>query len=163
MGEPDAPPASPRSSDPVDELSPLLSEPVEGTVHARDAEGEVMQTLAAGIEEASDGGGGVRRFEELDMRVPHLNERDPHLLGRNDLGDAGRESETVLVRRHGGLERADGNAHMVQLHGERPLELTGRTVFAEERAPHIRHFAERRSGPHRGEHERHHIFTAFGG
>jgi len=67
--------------------------------HARRVEAEVVQTLAALGEKATDGVLGVERLQQLDLGVPRAEQRGAHaLIGHLGLAQQ-RQAERALVER----------------------------------------------------------------
>jgi hypothetical protein len=72
-----------------------------------------MEPLAPAVEEAGDAGRVVGRLDQLDLRLPHPEERDADVVAL-DVGDRLElEAEDVAPEREAGLDRADDDGDVV--------------------------------------------------
>ena len=91
--------------------TPSMPRRVSSCARFVDLEADVMEALALVRQEAGDAGRVVRRLDELDLRLPHPEERDPDPVLRDVHDRLERQAQEVPVERQRILER---------LHDRRP-------------------------------------------
>jgi hypothetical protein len=67
----------------VDQLETVELQPDQRLGEVVDLEADVVKALALRCEEAGDTGRVVGRLDQLDLRLPHPEERDPDSVGRD--------------------------------------------------------------------------------
>ena len=97
----------------VDELDPADLETEERLGEVRDLEADVMETLALLVEEARDAGRVVGRLDQLDLRLPHPEERDPDPIVGDVHDRLDVERERVAPETERVLDRADDQRDVV--------------------------------------------------
>ena len=82
----------------IDELDAVDLEAEQRLGEVRDLEADVVEALALALQEARDAGRVVGRLDELDLRLPHPEERDPHVVLR-DVHDVSSSSASASRQR----------------------------------------------------------------
>ena len=80
---------------------PSISRRMQRLGQVRDLEADVVEALALALEEARDAGRVVGRLDELDLRLPDPQERDPDVVVRDVRDRLELEAERVAPETEG--------------------------------------------------------------
>src|SRR5580658_8443419 len=115
MGEADGAPAGAGPRRLVDQPAPVGPDVGERRADVVNAEGEMMDPLSPLVEELPDRRLRTGRFEELEMALPGLQERDADPLALDVLGGGPTATDHRFVLRERLGEGPDGDPEVVDL------------------------------------------------
>src|SRR5262245_55519229 len=117
-GDPPAARADPRGR--LDHRGSSAAQGGKRRVDVGDAEADVMDPLAAPVEEPGDRRVGRERLEQLETSLARGQERHPDPFGGHLLDPLHLQTEGVPVERQRVVQRSDGDAEMVDDHDGPP-------------------------------------------
>ena len=122
----------------VDQLHPLLLQLCQGLLDVRHLQGDVVDPLAAILEELRDRGVILGGLEKLETRFTHREKCHPHLLRLHLVGRRDFESDPVLENGQGFLHVLHSDSDVADLlYHSSLLSLNGSSMSTLSTVPNV--------------------------